>query len=78
MIFTQVKVIDVMWDLLVGRGGQLLLAYVNCRVFNEWLLYYMEMHLTSYKMYMSIAFETTSLGTLGVLGKEFLAIRKGT
>lgn len=73
MTFTQVKVIDIAWDLCVGRGGQLLLAWVNYRVLNEWLLYHMEMHLTSYKMYTAVAFETTTLSTLGVLGKEFLA-----
>ncbi|KAF2180974.1 hypothetical protein K469DRAFT_671987 [Zopfia rhizophila CBS 207.26] len=72
MSFTAVKVIDITWDLIVGRGGQLLLAWVNYRVFNEWLVYHMEMHLTSYKMYVAVAFETTSLSTLGVLGKEFL------
>ncbi|KAF2686659.1 hypothetical protein K458DRAFT_476462 [Lentithecium fluviatile CBS 122367] len=77
MTFTQAKVIDIAWDLLIGRGGQLLLAYVNYRVFNEWLVYHMEMHRTSYKMYTAIAFETTSLGTLGVLGNEFLVVRKG-
>ncbi|ORX95869.1 hypothetical protein BCR34DRAFT_187194 [Clohesyomyces aquaticus] len=71
--FSAAKVIDISWDLLVGRGGQLLLAYVNYRVFNEWLVYHMEMHLTSYKMYTAIAFQTTSLTALGVLGKEFLA-----
>ncbi|PSN66227.1 hypothetical protein BS50DRAFT_677478 [Corynespora cassiicola Philippines] len=73
MTFTQVKVIDIAWDLIIGRGGQILLAWVNYRVFNEWLVYHMEMHLTSYKMYTAIAFETTSLTTLGVLAKEFLA-----
>ncbi|KAF2851755.1 hypothetical protein T440DRAFT_374527, partial [Plenodomus tracheiphilus IPT5] len=39
--FTQVKVVDVAWDLIVGRGGQMLLAWVNYRVFNEWLVYHM-------------------------------------
>ncbi|KAF2733838.1 hypothetical protein EJ04DRAFT_438279 [Polyplosphaeria fusca] len=73
MTFTAVKVIDIAWDLIVGRGGQLLLAWVNYRVFNEWLVYHMEQHLTSYKMYTAVAFETTSMATLGVLGKEFLA-----
>jgi hypothetical protein len=73
MSFTQVKVIDIAWDLLIGRGGQMLLAWVNYRVFNEWLLYHMEIHRTSYKMSTSVAFQTTSLGTLGVLGKEWLA-----
>lgn len=76
--FTEVKVIDIAWDLIVGRGGQILLAWVNYRVFNEWLVYHMEMHLTSYKMYAAVAFETTTMGTLGVLGKEFLAFGKGT
>ena len=71
--FTQVKVIDIAWDLMIGRGGQILLAWVNYRVFNEWLVYHMEQHLTSYKMYASVAFQTTTLSTLGVLGKEFLA-----
>lgn len=73
MTFTQVKVIDITWDLLVGRGGQMLLAWVNYRVFNEWLVYHMERWPTSYKMYTSLAFQTTTLGTLGVLGKEWLA-----
>ena len=78
MTFTQVKVIDIAWDLCIGRGGQILLAYVNYRVFNEWLLYHMEMHLTSYKMYTAVAFQTTTISTLGVLGKEFLSFGKGT
>ena len=73
MKFTTAKIIDVGWDLFVGRGGQLLLAMVNYRVFNEWLVYHMELHLTSYKLYAAVAFETTTMSTLGVLGKEFLA-----
>ncbi|KAF2475122.1 uncharacterized protein BDR25DRAFT_381938 [Lindgomyces ingoldianus] len=73
MSFSAAKIIDISWDLLVGRGGQLLLAYVNYQVFNEWLVYHMEIHLTSYKMYSTVAFQTTSLSALGVLGKEFLA-----
>ena len=76
--FTQVKVIDVAWDVIVGRGGQLLLGWVNYRVFNEWLVYHMEMHSTSYKLYAAVAFETTTMGTLGVLAKEFLAFGKRT
>jgi hypothetical protein len=76
MTFTQVKIIDIAWDLVIGRGGQLLLAWVNYKVFNEWILYHMELHLTSYKMYTSVAFQTTTLTTLGVLAKEFLAFGK--
>jgi hypothetical protein len=73
MSFTAAKTIDIFWDLVVGRGGQMLLAWVNYRVFNEWLIYHMEQHLTSYKMFTALAFNATSLGTLGVLGKEFLS-----
>ncbi|KAL5392395.1 hypothetical protein DPSP01_000904 [Paraphaeosphaeria sporulosa] len=78
MSFTQVKVIDIAWDLCVGRGGQMLLAWVNYVVFNEWLVYHMEQHRTSYKMATSVAFQTTTLGTLGVLGKEWLAFGERT
>jgi hypothetical protein len=77
MTFTQVKVIDVAWDLLVGRGGQLGLAWVNWRVFNEWLVGWMEHHQASWKIYASLAFQTTSLSSLGVVGKEILASANG-
>jgi hypothetical protein len=78
MSFTAAKIIDISWDLCVGRGGQILLAWVNYRVFNEWLLYHMELHQTSYKMYTAVAFQTTSLSALGVLAKEFLAFGETT
>lgn len=78
MTFTQVKVIDIAWDLIIGRGGQILLAWVNYHVFNEWLVYHMECHLTSYKLYAAVAFKTTSMSTIGILGKEFLAYGENT
>lgn len=70
--FTQVKVIDIAWDLIVGRGGQMGLAWVNWRVFNEWLVYHLERYATSYKMYSVVALQTTSWASLGVFAKEFL------
>jgi hypothetical protein len=72
MTFTQVKVIDIAWDLIVGRGGQMGLAWVNWRVFNEWLVYHLERYATSYKMYSAVALQTTSWTSLGVFAKEFL------
>lgn len=72
MTFTQVKVIDIAWDLIIGRGGQLALAWVNYRVFNEWLVWYAERESLGWRLYAGVAFETTSLSTLGVLGKESL------
>jgi hypothetical protein len=73
MTFTQVKVIDVAWDLIIGRGGQMLMAWVNYRVFNEWVVGFMEREVLGFKMYAAVAFETTTVGTLGVLGKEIIA-----
>lgn len=73
MTFTQVKVIDVAWDLIIGRGGQVLMAWVNYRVFNEWVVGFMEREVLGFKMYAAVAFETTTVGTLGVLGKEIIA-----
>jgi hypothetical protein len=72
MTFTQVKVIDIAWDLIIGRGGQMCLAWVNWTVFSEWLVYHVERYKTSYKMFASVTLQTTSLTTLGVLAKEFL------
>lgn len=72
MTFTQVKVIDIAWDLLVGRGGQMGLAWVNWVVFNEWLVFHLERWGTSYKMYATVALQTTSWTMLGVVAKEFL------
>ena len=74
MSFTQVKVIDIAWDLLVGRGGQLALAWVNWRVFNEWVVWCAEGEGVGWRMYAAVSFETTSLSTLGVLGKESLCL----
>jgi hypothetical protein len=72
MTFTQVKVTDIAWDLLVGRGGQMGLAWVNWVVLNEWLVFHLERWSTSYKMYSTFALQTTSWTMLGVAAKEFL------
>jgi hypothetical protein len=77
MTFTQVKVIDVAWDLVVGRGGQVGLAWVNYRVFNAWIVGYMERHGVGWKVFGVLAFETTTVQALGVLGKEALAAARG-
>lgn len=71
MTFTQVKVIDIAWDLFIGRGGQMALAWVNWRVFNEWIVYHAERWRTGYKMYTAVALQTTSWTMMGVAAKEF-------
>lgn len=78
MTFTQVKVIDIAWDLLVGRGLQMALAWVNWTVFNEWVVYHAERWRTGYKMYTAVALQTTSWTMMGVAAKEFLCFGERT
>jgi hypothetical protein len=78
MTFTQVKAIDVAWDLLVGRGGQVALAWVNWRVCGEWLAAHMERWHTGWRVYAALAFEANTLPTLGVLCTDMFAATQGS
>ncbi|KAI1157971.1 hypothetical protein F5B18DRAFT_668615 [Nemania serpens] len=40
--FTQVKVIDIAWDIIIGRGGQSILAYFSWRTFADYATVSME------------------------------------
>ncbi|KAI3327382.1 hypothetical protein HD806DRAFT_486918 [Xylariaceae sp. AK1471] len=37
LTFTDVKVIDVLWDIVIGRGGQAAMAFVSWRVFADYI-----------------------------------------
>lgn len=56
--YTHVKIIDIIWDVGVGRGSQVVLAYICYRVFSQALLYVMETQPVSYQTYGTVAFET--------------------
>ena len=62
--FLEAKVIDVIWDLVVGQGGRCLMAWISYRVFMDSLVALMEKAAVTYDMYTSIAFSTTSLWAL--------------
>lgn len=62
--YTHVKIIDIIWDVAMGRGGQLLLIYVAYRVFSQSLAYVMETHPVSYQTYHAVSFESTSLRSM--------------
>ena len=47
--YTTVKIIDVVWDVLMGRGGQLLLIYISYQVFSKALVFLMETRAVSYQ-----------------------------
>lgn len=68
--FSQVKTIDVMWDLLVGRGVQSLAWWVAYNVFCDALLRVIERHPASFRIFQRIALEGPSLHSLWSLTKE--------
>jgi hypothetical protein len=66
----EAKLIDVTWDLLVGRGGQLFLLFFSYRVFSSALLRVIELNPISYKLYMALAFRPGEASALLPLSKS--------
>ena len=63
--YTQAKLIDVAWDLLVGQGGRLLHAWLLCRyVVSDALVWTMERSAVPYHYYINLSFSTVSLWSL--------------
>ncbi|KAL8645328.1 MAG: hypothetical protein Q9226_007355 [Calogaya cf. arnoldii] len=59
--FAEAKFVDLVFDLIVGQGGRLLLAAVTYVVFMDALVRSMESTAISYKLYASLVFSSTSL-----------------
>ncbi|MCJ1266805.1 hypothetical protein MMC22_006690 [Lobaria immixta] len=59
--FATAKGVDVMWDLFVGQGGRLLLAWISYIVFMDGLTRLLEASSVSYQLYATMVFDTTSL-----------------
>lgn len=59
--FAEAKIVDVIWDLFVGQGGRLLMAWAAYRVFMDALVSLLEKTPVSYDLYTSLVFDTTSL-----------------
>jgi hypothetical protein len=68
--FPAAKFIDVVWDVVVGRGGQVLMAYVSAKVFTRSLLHSMEERAVSYSLFSSIAFQPISMEGIITLCRE--------
>jgi hypothetical protein len=68
--FSQVKTIDILWDLLVGRGVQLLAWWAAYTVFSDALLRAIERHPASFSIFQSIALEGPGLRSLWTLTRE--------
>lgn len=62
--FTQVKIIDIAWDVLLGRGGQAVLVVLAYRLFSRVLSMLMEQGEVGYDAFSAVAFNSGSLGCL--------------
>ncbi|KAH7138712.1 hypothetical protein B0J11DRAFT_588178 [Dendryphion nanum] len=52
--FTQAKAIDIIWDVLVGRGGQAVVSYISFKVFAMYLTTNMEDRAVAFNTYRAI------------------------
>jgi hypothetical protein len=68
--FSQAKTMDVAWDVLIGRGVQLVAWWVGYIVFSDALLRAIERHPASFQIFQRIALEGPSLMALWTLVKE--------
>jgi hypothetical protein len=73
--FSQVKVLDVAWDVFIGRGVQLLAWWIAYIVFNDALLRAIERHPASFQIFQRIALEGPSLLSLYTLVRELWCAR---
>ncbi|KAH7087692.1 hypothetical protein FB567DRAFT_351884 [Paraphoma chrysanthemicola] len=73
--FGQAKTIDVVWDVMIGRGVQLLAWYIGYIVFSDALLRIIERHATSFQIFQRIALEGPSLLSLWTLVRELWCAR---
>jgi len=65
--FSAVKTIDVAWDIIIGRGVQLIAWWIGYVVFSDALLRAIERHPTSFQIFQRVALEGPSLLSLWTL-----------
>ncbi|CAO2653004.1 Nn.00g024150.m01.CDS01 [Neocucurbitaria sp. VM-36] len=61
LTFTQAKAIDIIWDVVFGRGGQALIALVSWQVFAKYLTVSMETAPVSFLTYRTVFLQDQSL-----------------
>jgi hypothetical protein len=75
MTFSQAKALDVVWDIVVGRGGQAILLYVAFKVFTMTLSRTMETAPVSYGTFESMAFTSPTFVSPFILIRDFMTNR---
>jgi hypothetical protein len=73
--FSRAKTIDVAWDILIGRGVQIVAWWVAYAVFSDALLRVIERHPASFEIFQRMALEGPSLHCLWTLCKELWTVR---
>lgn len=71
--FTVVKAIDIVWDIIVGRGGQALLLYVLSQVFYEVLHMLLEKDSMVYDTFASLSLSGPTAWGLWMLGRDLFS-----
>ena len=78
LTFSEAKLIDVFWDVVVGRGGQSILMIVTFKVFTKTLTRLLEERRSSvsYGMFEAVVFQEASLSSIWKMGST--VCRKST
>jgi hypothetical protein len=75
LTFSQAKVLDVAWDLGLGRGVQLVAWWVSYKVFSDALLRVIERHPATYETFMTIMLDGASMSSMWALFKDLFRTR---
>ncbi|KAF2199294.1 hypothetical protein GQ43DRAFT_464936 [Delitschia confertaspora ATCC 74209] len=76
LTFPQAKVLDATWDLIVGRGAQLLCWYIGYRVFVNALLRVIERHPASLQTFIKLSLNGPSWGSGMALLRDLFSSAK--
>ncbi|KAH8151364.1 uncharacterized protein LAJ45_04566 [Morchella importuna] len=74
--FTVAKSIDIAWDIIVGRGGQLLLLWIAHKVYVATLDHVTETSAVGYDFYLALAFDIGPWAMVLAIRNQILATRK--
>ncbi|KAF7195874.1 hypothetical protein HII31_02754 [Pseudocercospora fuligena] len=69
--FTGAKFLDIFWDLIIGRGGQLLLLYISYHAFSQVLTNMLPTNQLTCDTYAAVAFDNGTLKGASTLARDF-------
>ena len=69
--FGMAKFIDLVWDIFISRGGQIMLGWITYRVHSAALMRIMEDQLVSYDLYATMTLSWATIWALRPLAKTF-------